>query len=68
LAITSVAKLYWAQDITMSFSDSNKQTYLLLKDEKLFKEEYDLIINKSLDKTQLIRDNIIIKDSLDNYL
>lgn len=34
LAITSVAKLFWAKDITMSFSDSNKQTYLLLKDEK----------------------------------
>jgi hypothetical protein len=33
LAITSVAKLFWAQDITMSFSDSNKQTYLLLKDQ-----------------------------------
>jgi hypothetical protein len=37
LAITSVAKLYWAQDIKMSFSDSNKQTYLLLKDEKAIK-------------------------------
>ena len=37
LAITSVAKLFWAQDITMSFSDSNKQTYLLLKDEKSIK-------------------------------
>lgn len=33
LAITSVTKLFWAQDITMSFSDSNKQTYLLLKDQ-----------------------------------
>ncbi|WP_396178447.1 Z1 domain-containing protein, partial [Flavobacterium sp.] len=32
LAITSVAKLFWAKDITMSFSNSNKQTYLLLKD------------------------------------
>lgn len=37
LAITSVAKLFWAKDITMSFSDSNKQTYLLLKDEKSIK-------------------------------
>lgn len=42
LAITSVAKLFWAKDITMSFSDSNKQTYLLLKDEKSIKNNMNI--------------------------
>lgn len=34
MTVTSVAKLYWAQNITISFSGSNPQTYLLLKDKK----------------------------------
>ena len=34
LAITSVAKLFWAQDIKISFSGQNPQTYLLFKDQK----------------------------------
>ena len=41
LAITSVAKLFWAQDITMSFSGSNPQTYLLFKDKKSIQNNYD---------------------------
>ena len=32
LAVTSLAKLYWAQDIKISFSGQNPQTYLLFKD------------------------------------
>jgi hypothetical protein len=31
LAITSVSKLFWAQEITISFSGQNPQTYQLLK-------------------------------------
>ena len=49
LAITSVAKLFWAKDITMSFSDSNKQTYLLLKDEKSIKNNmktYEILFER----------------------
>lgn len=34
MTVTSVAKLYWAQNINISFSGSNPQTYLLLKDKK----------------------------------
>jgi hypothetical protein len=45
LAITSVAKLFWAKDITMSFSNSNKQTYLLLKDKKSIENNFDIFKN-----------------------
>lgn len=45
LAITSVAKLFWAKDITMSFSNSNKQTYLLLKDKKSIQNNFDIFKN-----------------------
>jgi len=41
LAITSVAKLFWAHDITMSFSGSNPQTYLLFKDKKSIQNNFD---------------------------
>ena len=41
LAITSVAKLFWAQDITMSFSGSNPQTYLLSKDQKSIQSNFN---------------------------
>jgi len=41
LAITSIAKLFWAQDITMSFSGSNPQTYLLLKDVKAIQSNFN---------------------------
>lgn len=41
LAITSVAKLFWAQDITMSFSGSNPQTYLLFKDQKSIQSNFN---------------------------
>lgn len=34
MTVTSIAKLYWAQNISISFSGSNPQTYLLLKDKK----------------------------------
>ncbi|WP_264521146.1 Z1 domain-containing protein [Flavobacterium sp. N1994] len=43
LAITSVAKLFWAQDITMSFSGSNPQTYLLFKDEKSILNNFNIL-------------------------
>ncbi|MCC9072125.1 Z1 domain-containing protein [Flavobacterium sp. F-65] len=45
LAITSVAKLFWAQDITMSFSGSNPQTYLLLKDKKSIQNNFNNLKN-----------------------
>ena len=45
LAITSVAKLFWAKDITMSFSNSNKQTYLILKDKKSIENNFDIFKN-----------------------
>lgn len=41
LAITSVAKLFWAQDISMSFSGSNPQTYLLFKDLKSIQNNFN---------------------------
>jgi hypothetical protein len=34
MTVTSVAKLFWAKNITISFSGSNPQTYLLLKDKR----------------------------------
>lgn len=45
LAITSVAKLHWAQEITMSFSGSNPQTYLLLKDQKSIQNNFKILTN-----------------------
>ena len=45
LAITSVAKLFWAKDITMSFSGSNPQTYLLLKDQKTILNNFNNLEN-----------------------
>jgi hypothetical protein len=45
LAITSVAKLFWAKDITMSFSGSNPQTYLLLKDQKSIQNNFNNLNN-----------------------
>lgn len=45
LAITSVAKLFWAQNITMSFSGSNPQTYLLLKDKKTILNNFNNLEN-----------------------
>lgn len=45
LAITSVAKLFWAQNITMSFSGSNPQTYLLLKDQKTILNNFNNLEN-----------------------
>ncbi|WP_051627628.1 Z1 domain-containing protein, partial [Flavobacterium seoulense] len=45
LAITSVAKLFWAQDISVSFSGSNPQTYLLLKDKKSIQNNFNNLKN-----------------------
>ena len=45
LAITSVAKLFWAKDITMSFSGSNPQTYLLFKDQKSIQNNFNNLKN-----------------------
>jgi hypothetical protein len=45
LAITSVAKLFWAKDITMSFSGSNPQTYLLFKDQKSIQNNFNILKN-----------------------
>ena len=45
LAITSVAKLFWAQNISMSFSGSNPQTYLLLKDQKTILNNFNNLEN-----------------------
>ena len=45
MTITSVAKLYWAQNITISFSGSNPQTYQLLKTEYAIKNNFKVFEN-----------------------
>lgn len=57
MTVTSVAKLYWAQNITISFSGSNPQTYLLLKDKNSILHNFNLFstLFKKLGKpTELI--------------
>jgi hypothetical protein len=68
LAITSVAKLFWAKDITMSFSGSNLQTYLLLKDQISIQHNFNNL--KSLfEKLGFPKDeNIKLKRSKVRYL
>ena len=62
LIITSITKLYWAQNITISFSGTNPQTYQLLKSEYAIRNNYQAFeklvseINLSADK-RLIRTN-----------
>jgi hypothetical protein len=45
LVITSVAKLYWAKDIKISFSGQNPQTYLLFKDQKSIQNNFNNLKN-----------------------
>ncbi|MBC5842632.1 Z1 domain-containing protein [Flavobacterium sp. F-380] len=45
MTITSVAKLYWAQNISISFSGSNPQTYQLLKSEYAIKNNFKVFEN-----------------------
>lgn len=45
LAITSVAKLFWAKDIKISFSGQNPQTYLLFKDQKSIQNNFNNLKN-----------------------
>lgn len=45
LVITSVAKLFWAKDIKISFSGQNPQTYLLFKDQKSIQNNFNNLKN-----------------------
>lgn len=45
MTITSVAKLYWAKNIAVSFSGSNPQTYILLKDKKAILNNFNSFSN-----------------------
>lgn len=68
LAITSVAKLFWAKDITMSFSGSNPQTYLLFKDQKSIQNNFNNLKNL-FERLGFPKDeNIITKRSKVRYL
>ena len=83
MTITSVAKLFWAKNITISFSGSNPQTYLLLKDKKSVLENFssfstlftrlgkptDVIIKKSKIKYLLYKNVEIehLNDFINNY-
>ena len=68
LAITSVAKLFWAKDITMSFSGSNPQTYLLFKDQKSIQNNYNNLKNLFERLGFPIEENIITKRKKVRYL
>ena len=68
LAITSVAKLFWAKDITMSFSGSNPQTYLLFKDQKTIQNNFNNLKNL-FERLGFPKDeNIIAKRNKVRYL
>ena len=68
LAITSVAKLFWAKDITMSFSGSNPQTYLLFKDHKSIQNNFNNL-NNLFERLGFPKDeNIITKRNKVRYL
>lgn len=68
LAITSVAKLFWAKDITMSFSGSNPQTYLLFKDHKSIQNNFNNL-NNLFERLGFPKDeNIITKRKKVRYL
>lgn len=68
LAITSVAKLFWAQNISMSFSGSNPQTYLLLKDQKTIFSNFNNLKNL-FERLGFPKDeNIITKRNKVRYL
>ena len=68
LAITSVAKLFWAQNISMSFSGSNPQTYLLLKDQKTIINNFNNLKNL-FERLGFPKDeNIITKRNKVRYL
>ncbi len=66
MTITSVARLYWAQNITISFSGSNPQTYLLFKDEKSILNNFNsfLTLFKKLGKA----DDLIEKRKKTRYV
>ena len=68
LAITSVAKLFWAEDITMSFSGSNPQTYLLFKDQKSIQNNFNNLKNLFERLGLPIEENIITKRKKVRYL
>lgn len=68
LAITSVAKLFWAKDITMSFSGSNPQTYLLFKDQKSIQNNFNNLKNLFVRLGFPIEENIITKRKKVRYL
>lgn len=68
LAITSVAKLFWAKDITMSFSGSNPQTYLLFKDQKSIQNNFNNLKNLFERLGFPIQENIITKRKKVRYL
>lgn len=68
LAITSVAKLFWAKDITMSFSGSNPQTYLLFKDQKSIQNNFNNLKNLFERLGFPIEENIITKRKKVRYL
>jgi hypothetical protein len=68
LAITSVAKLFWAQDITMSFSGSNPQTYLLFKDQKSIQNNFNNLKNLFERLGFPSNENIIQKRKKTRYL
>jgi len=71
LTITSVAKLHWAQNITVSFSGTNPQTYQLTKTESVIKNNFNAFENlfKSLGYPK--KENIIKNkptDEMPRYL
>ena len=68
LAITSVAKLFWAKDITMSFSGSNPQTYLLFKDQKSIQNNFNNLKNLFERLGFPLEKNIITKRKKVRYL
>lgn len=68
LAITSVAKLFWAKDITMSFSGSNPQTYLLFKDQKSIQNNFNNLKNLFDRLGFPIEENVITKRKKVRYL
>ena len=68
LAITSVAKLFWAQDIKISFSGQNPQTYLLFKDQKSIQNNFNNLKNL-FERLGFPKDeNIITKRNKVRYL
>lgn len=68
LAITSIAKLFWAQDIKISFSGQNPQTYLLFKDQKSIQNNFNNLKNL-FERLGFPKDeNIITKRNKVRYL